>query len=90
MSLGSLSYSTFAPSVQRLEAVAGDPGVMDEQIRAYLVRRTKPNPLSSLNHFTVPVGILLITSIVCVLRTWRMLRATDYGRWHYFIERAKR
>src|SRR5438034_7929413 len=45
----------------------------------------KPNPLSSLNHLTVPVVIAFPPALI-VLRTRRLL-SKGYGRWHCVVGR---
>src|SRR5213595_1664347 len=45
----------------------------------------KPNPLSSLNHLTVPVVIAFPPALI-VLRTRRLL-SKGYGRWHCDVGR---
>ena len=48
---------------QRLEAVALDRRVVDEQVLPVVIGVMKPKPLSSLNHLTVPVAILLSSGL---------------------------
>ncbi len=43
--------------LQRAVTLAVDAGVMDKQVLLAVIGVMKPNPLSSLNHFTVPVGM---------------------------------
>src|SRR5947209_108631 len=45
----------------------------------------KPNPLSSLNHLTVPVAIAFLLRLI-VLRTRRLL-SKGYDRWHCDVGR---
>src|SRR5437660_856681 len=48
----------------------------------------KPNPLSSLNHLTVPVAIMFPPASI-VLRTRRLL-SKSYDRWHRDVGRIAR
>src|SRR5438552_12622731 len=48
----------------------------------------KPNPLSSLNHLTVPVAIVFPPASI-VLRTRRLL-SKSYDRWHRDVGRIAR
>src|ERR1700730_13929190 len=48
----------------------------------------KPNPLSSLNHLTVPIAIVFPPALI-VLRTRRLL-SKGYDRWHRDVGRITR
>src|SRR6516165_3017601 len=73
---------------ERLEAVAGDRGVMDEQILARVVRRDEPvalivaEPLHSSGCHAFPPGRS------CAAKRGRC-KSNNYERWHYQAERQR-
>src|SRR5829696_121557 len=71
---------------ERLEAVAGDAGVMHEEVLAELVRRYEAEALLVAEPLHCSGGHFATSTVVACCVRGGCCSATGYGRWHWIVE----